>query len=440
MAQFNPNDYEFADESPSIDLKKLNPETSNLQNGLKQGGEFLLGLGTKLAQSPFNIASLPINAIEYFTGPQTSKIHPKLAGLNPKTPTQIIRDIPEQIESTVEKYAGEGSTKPGNVLSEAAQTTAGNLPLLAVTSGLGAARVGADFVGSLFQSGAKDLGYGTMGQIIASALGQKGFGLIGGLFKESLKNPSFINNFKKDLYTKEPELGSKFKLPTKELKSSLEGTKEKLALQFPHEYKFPESASGRAFKVLDIADKKLTGPTISGSDLYKIQKELNEVYLKPTTTEGRYFNDVLGAVMNQLNKAAEKHPEWGKIWKEADQLHSLQNWQSGLSDALDTLTTGGRLEKILKNKIGKYVLAGLSTGSNILDLGIEQASRPGLLLNHLRKTKDGQKVLWDIIANSAKRDSNALAKSLYKFDKMADEFDFENPESKLNPNDYEFSD
>ena len=438
MAQLNPNDYEFADESPAIDLKKLNPETSNIQSGLKQAGLGAAGLASSAIGGLGQIASIPahlMGGIDYLTGKQRSE--KELAN------SQAAKELPRNIRKSVAKNLfglSEEDIEPDNPLSQAAQSTASNLPILAATGGVGLGRVGADFVGSLFQSGAQSLGWGPIGQIAASALGQKGFGAVAGLFKKSLKNPSFVNNFKQDLYNKEPVLGSKFKLPTEELKSSLEKTKEKLALQFPHEYRFPESASGRAFKVLDIAEKKLNGPSITGSDLYKIQKELNDVYLKPTTTEGRYFNDVLGAVKNQLNKAAEKHPEWGKIWKEADQLHTLQNWQSGLSDALDNLTTGGRLEKILKNKVGKYVLAGLSTGSNIIDLGIEQASRPGLLLNHLRKTKDGQKVLWDIIANSAKRDTNALAKSLYKFDKIADEFDFENPESKLNPNDYEFSD
>lgn len=433
------NGWQEVEDNNPLDVKSLNPEPSGLKSGLKDAGEFLLGLGTKAAQAPFNLASLPMNILDSLGVPRRpsgseeaeAKLPEKLKGLaNPGRPTDILQRIPQQIEDTVERMFGKGSTKPTNIVSQAAQATVGNLPLLALTGGgLTAPKVASDLVGSFFQSGAQNLGVGAMGQIVASSLGQAGFGKIAGLFTKSLKNPSVLNDYKANLYTKESELGSKFKVPTDELRTDLISIKDKLSLQFPHKYKFSSEAKANVNDIIDIVDKKLRSPAIKGSDLFQIQKDLNQVYLKPTSVEGKYFNQVRGAVMDSLNKASKKNDVWGATWKEADKIHSLQNWQSGLSDGLDKIASQGRTEKVLNNKVGKYALALLSSGTNVLDAAIEQGSRPALLLNHLRGSKDGQKVIWDIVANSAKGNSNALAKSLHTFNKMADQYESDQPSS-----------
>jgi len=441
------NGWQEVEDNNPLDVKSLNPEPSGLKSGLKDAGEFLLGLGTKAAQAPFNLASLPINILESLgfsnkskEDPFGKKINDRMRAALPEKlkhladpqpgPNEIIQRIPQQIEDTVEGMFGKGSTKPTNIVSQAAQATVGNLPLLALTGGgLTAPKVASDLVGSFFQSGAQNLGVGAMGQIVASSLGQAGFGKIAGLFTKSLKNPSVLNDYKANLYTKESELGSKFKVPTDELRTDLISIKDKLSLQFPHKYKFSSEAKANVNDIIDIVDKKLRSPAIKGSDLFQIQKDLNQVYLKPTSVEGKYFNQVRGAVMDSLNKASKKNDVWGATWKEADKIHSLQNWQSGLSDGLDKIASQGRTEKVLNNKVGKYALALLSSGTNVLDAAIEQGSRPALLLNHLRGSKDGQKVIWDIVANSAKGNSNALAKSLHTFNKMADQYESDQPSS-----------
>jgi len=441
------NGWQEVEGNNPLDVKSLNPDPRYLKSGLTNEGEFLLGLGTKAVQAPFNLANVPINILESLGFSNKSKEDPfgkkindraraalpeklkHLAGPQPG-PNEIIQRIPQQIQDSVDRMFGKEATEPSNMLSQAAQATVGNLPLLALTGGgLTAPKVAFDLVGSFFQNGAKDLGYGVMGQILASSLGQAGFGKFAGLFKDSLKNPAVINDFKESLYAKESELGEKFGVLTKGLKADMKSIGDKLSSQFPHRYKFPGQASSNIENTIKAMNNRLQPKIITGKDLYKIQKDLNDVYLRPTSVEGKYFNDIRDAVTSTLNKASEKKTAWGNAWKEADKLHSLQNWQSGLSYGLDKIASKGKMGKLLNNKVGKYALAFMSTTTDVLDAAIEQGYRPALLLNHLSKSNEGQKVLADIVSNSAGRNINALSKSLNAFNKMADKFESKQPSS-----------
>ncbi len=84
--------------------------------------------------------------------------------------------FPEQrpkISQAIEQSLGTEGYKPSGLFEQALHDTAGNWPLLALTGGVGAARVGADVASSIGMRAAED--FGPIAQIGAGVLAHKGF-------------------------------------------------------------------------------------------------------------------------------------------------------------------------------------------------------------------------------------------------------------------------
>ena len=85
-------------QKPSIDVNKLNPETSNLQEGLKSAGKFTAGLASTAAggiAAPEALAGRIMEGVDYLTGAKRSDKYLAQRKLNQQRPAEIRKNISE---------------------------------------------------------------------------------------------------------------------------------------------------------------------------------------------------------------------------------------------------------------------------------------------------------------------------------------------------------
>lgn len=405
------------------------PEESSTLGNIGQG---LKSLGVRALQSVPNAIALPgqiQQAIQ--SAGQGNKEYLKKFGLENQMP-EALNVLPEiskvaskASEDIGNKFGGEEALKPSNQFSEALQDVASSLPLLALTGPLSAAKLASSFGGALGSNAFKDWGLGA--QIGASVLGSKGFGKIAGVLKDSLKNPARINDFKNAQYAKTEELGKNISTPSRSIKDTLEELKH-------------DAKSVKQFSTSDIKevradiDKLLHDfpkPTTTAADIYNAKVGVNEFFKKPglSTPLKKYYGKINSAIKGELEKFAPDHKDFDNAWKSGDQLHSIQNWQPGIHKFLGDKLDNKFSRAVLKTSLGKLstsLIAGLPIAA---DEFYAKGSRPVMFLKHLQKTPEGQKVLWNIVADSANSSSAGLSKSLRQLDRAAGKWEIENPET-----------
>ena len=410
-------------------------------------------IGARIAQAPFKLAELPGNILRAGTDFLASKgfpdVVPKQEG---NLPSEDIANL----------FGGEKSLKPSNWFLEGIQSTAGNWPLIFFTGGSTLLKTIADLGGSYGMIGAKKLGLGPVAQIGAGVLSGAGFSFAAkalkdtakGLFKASSSSAmeevakdsssvsSKIGNLKSDLYSKEKEIGSTIGVNTDPIRNKLTPVFDDVEKQLTSTHGFTKSAKNDVIGNIKQIDKLLNKKPATASDVFEVKKLLNGVWSPSKSTEKHFTDRLQGIVRSELNSLAKKNPEWGKAWRQADELHTIENWQTGLSRWASTPSGTSVIEKISSSpaaigalsifggpKFGLYGLAGAALPVTLKQ--IIKGSHSGIkslnFINSLSKTKEGQKLMWEIAANSAKNSTVALSSNINKLGALARRFEKQNP-------------
>lgn len=411
------------------------------ENGfLKKAGQFATGLGAAALQSPFKLLELPYHAANYLSEkvgfPLGQEFKPKLPFLQNKEDERLPSEF---IES---KFNPEDIT-PENTFSKALQYTAGNWPLIAFTGG-GALlpKIATDIAGSVGISAAEDLGFGVLGKLGAGILASKGFNKLASSFKGALTKPSNIQNFTSDLYNKEKQLGSTIRADPSRIGVQLENIYKDVENKFTNTGKFTETSKNRLLGNIVNANRLINKNNLTGSDLFEVKKLLNEAYAPAKSLENTIYKRMRSLVKGELDILGSKNKDWGDTWKAADELYKIEKWQSNFGRWLDEISQSGKLGKLASNPLTQTSLAILggffkspqATALGVIPFagkeavkGAESIKRGYDFLNTLGKTKDGQKLLWEIAIDSAKNSSNSLIQNVSKLNKKADKFEEQEP-------------
>jgi len=447
ILNFNPDEYEVVPEYEYRDP---------YQSRLKEAGEFGLGLATRAAQAPFKLAELPVQGASYLADYLKSKgidIPPAPQDLGLPQEVQklwepFLNPKAKQISERIEEWAGPKRIKPTNMFSKALQYTAGNWPLLLLGSGGVGAKLGADIAGSLGMTGAEKLGFGPLAQVGAGVLGSAGFGRIASSFKQ----PSKITEYTSRLYDTEKKLGSTINVDPNPIRGSLEKLYGDAEKQFVTQHGFTEAAQSRVLKNIRNAEGLIIKPKVTGSDIFEVKKLLNQTYASKESLENVFYKRLRSIFHKELDKLSKSNNKWGVAWKKADELYKIEHWQSGLGKILSDQSNKGTINKVLSNPVAQgatTILAGfaghpktaLLSAAPLLVQGSDALVRSYKFLNSLGRTKEGQKVLWEVVAHSAKQSPNKLFSSLNKLNKESLKFYPEKstlrPIHNINFDDYE---
>jgi len=424
----------------------FNAETPKSEGFLNQAK----ALGVRGLQAPFKIGETVGDVAEFGAEKILGSVD-KSQIKNPFTgdPLKVnMEPTPRVSEKIGELFGGEEALKPSNIVAEGLQSTAGSWPLLFVGGGSLLPKLAADLAGSYGMAGAKKAGFGTMGQLGAGILSHAGFsGIINSLTK-TLKgggaSPSKVGSFVENLYKNEKKLGQSVSVNPEPLRKELASVYDDVQKKLVSTRGLTQSAKSSVTENIKTIDQLLNKQSVNGSDVLEIKKLLNEAWAPAKSIENSFNKRLLGVVHNELDSLAKKNPEWGKAWKNADELYKIQNWQTGLSRWASSSSGKSSLDKISANPLtigfltamgghmfGGYGLAG-AAAPFALKQGIKGAHsgiKTAKFINSLSKTKDGQKLMWEIVANGAKNvggmlnSNNALASSINKLNKSAKVFD-----------------
>lgn len=433
-------------------------EPGLLQQGadlLKKGGRFAKELGIEAVKAPLKLAETLVDVIPKGLGKAGEFLNPeeyreRFPSEEPVDATQYLRNKEGKLpsEQLGKALGSEEGYEPSNIASKSLINSVGNWPLLFFGPASITSKIGSDVAGSLGVETAKYLDLGPLAQVGVGVLSSNGFNKIAGLLKGSAKNPSKIVEHISKLYNEEKRLGDKIIINKPNLVNNLNNLDKKISGQLIDPKKFSSEAKRDILSNLDIIRSEIkSGGKLTGTELFDIKKNLNSIYSPKDSIQNNFYKDFRNIIKSSLEKDISKTPlptdtkKWIDTWKTADELYKIQNWQTGLGRNLDKLASSGKLGKIVSNptaQAGLALLAGKSLGT--IPAGIlggaaalsttvktgESIKRSSDFIKELSKTKDGQKLMWDIVVDSVKDNTNALASNLNKLNKKAEKFEPDN--------------
>ena len=429
-------EWQYFDEDPRLSKQAKPVEPSTLQ----RAGQFAGGLLTRAAQGPFKLAE---QVEDIFSNPAAASASLPLH-LGAKA-SQLIKNkykIPQASEG-IERLGKKkfGDIEPENFLTKGLQYTAGNWPALFAGGAPTAEKIGADIAGSAALALSENITKNPLVGIGAHILGQKKFNDAANYLKKAPKEIGKIRSYISKLYDTEKELGSKIPVSANKIKESLGKINDEVAREYVNPGKFDEAARNRVITNLQNAEKSLTNPKLTAADLSAEKRALNNAWSPKNSTENDYYNKIKKAFTSDLDNLSQQYSKWGNAYKTSDELYQIDKWQSNLGRWVENNSGKGFLSKLVPNataQSGLAILGGLAKGTPYAIAGAvapavgkaavagkDIAQKAGKFLVALGKTNDGRKLLMNIVADSAKENSNALIKNIHKFNKMADKYDQE---------------
>lgn len=412
-------EWQYFNEDPRSQKK---PEPVEQPSILKRAGQFAGGLLTRAAQAPFNAVELPANIIGAVTGRKP-----------------VSKPISQRIGEAGTKLFG--NIEPENIASKGLQYTAGNWPFLFLGGAPTAAKLGADIAGSTALAASEKVTDNPLVGIGAHILGQKGFKDASNYLKKAPKEVGKIKSYISSLYDKEKDLGSKIAVKSDKIEQRLSDISNDLSKEYINPGKFDEAARNRVRANLETAEKSLNNPKLTAADLSAEKRRLNNAWSSKNSTENSYYNRIKKAFTEDLDSISNEYSKWGRTYKTADELYGIDKWQSNLGRWIESYSGKGKFSSLVPNPTAQSALAiigGLSKGTPYAIAGAvvpaafkgavagkDIAQKGSKFLLALGKTKDGRKLLMNIVADSAKENSNALTKNIHKFNKMAEKYDEE---------------
>jgi hypothetical protein len=341
---------------------------------------------------------------------------------------------------TVAEFISPGSTQsPEGIIETAARNTAKNAPLLALTGSFNPVGLATDFTASLGGEVAKDVGFGTAGQTVAAIgagiLGSKGFNALARKLK-GVKPTTTIGDFKKELYEEAEKAGTSPTIRAQTLGSETEkGIVNKLN---DVEEKARRVTVGEAFKdyekkqILDNIDttrsnllKKQENNLLSPNALAEELRDINKNYVQDDTALGRLYKDYRGAIADALEDAGKTNPGWYSKWKPANELHSIENWKSSFTAALNKFKGDKIVDKIFSNPALLYTMpfmttkkaGALLTGATLGKI-VDKTGQGYSILRFAMNNPQGQELLNRLVRASATNDGGLIKRSLLDLDKF----------------------
>jgi len=447
-------DIPFESDNPEFDAQS-NFDDYNFDAGTPKNEGFLnqtKAIGVRALQSPYKLMELAQDVVDYgaekiFGSADNIKIKNPFGGEPLKT---NLDPLPRVSDRIADLFGGEESLKPNNFIAEVAQLVAGGLPLLPFGGGSILAKLGADVLSSTGMTVAKRAGFGPLGQLGAGILSHAGLSGVVNSFKkmfgEGVKaSPSKINNFTKALYESEKKLGQRAPFDSAPLRKEFVHIYDDLQKELTSSRGLTKTAKDSVAENIGKIDQLLGKEAVNGSDLFEVKKLLNKTWTPVESVEKTFIDRLLGAVNKNLDSLAKKHPEWGSSWKKADELYKIQKWETGLSRWASSPAGSDTLAKMSTHPIAigaLSILSGLKFGLPGIAAGaLPYVAKEGALAAHtgmkamrfvksLSQTKDGQKLLWEIVANSTKSvgaatttKNNALASNINRLNSAAKIFD-----------------
>ncbi len=451
LKRIDPSSIDLSQYKPAEDINyKYNADVSN--KNIQKGKEFVAGIANAGLQGAVNLAHLPFDitqgigkAAEYVTGTKQRNdlgfIPDAIASAGVKG-KQAIKDI-----------SGVDNLEPENALSKAAQLTASAWPFLLLSGGpVTAGKIAKDFAGSLGSQVSDNPFISFLGHVA----GQKGFTNFSKWIKDLGKHPEDIvkaktkrGDYISSLYDKRSDLGSELKVSpeSKEILTSslvkIDNMKQSLGKSSGG---ITKAISDSITDNLNDALAVLKDPNATFQDLTQQKMKFNNL-LKTSSGPERDFNKKIRKIfsdyLDNMAKSATSPlgKEWGKAYKAADELHSIEKWGTNLGKWLNKNKSS--VSSIIPNPLAQATLGligGLGSaaftgspvgvaaalvppaGKFIVNSG-EKIARESMFLNSLLKNNEGRKLMAEIVVDSAKDNANSLAKSLYKFNKKAEKFD-----------------
>lgn len=389
--------------------------------------EGLSTIGRIGRQAVSKIVGLPGDAINLL---ESIGVIPSFKG----TPLESVQLRPPTTEQ-VQNYFGKEEIAPQGTLEDIIGTTLGNLPVtLALGGGPVWAKIASDVAGTTAMKGAAALG-GTdpLSQLAAGLAGGSGFNRLKNYFTKGGSPESLINVAKEaeqKYWSKADDLGANITQKAPGYRSKLQKlydeVKDSSALSV-------EQKNDLAHKI-KLYEKDVSKDTINAKKLSERVKEINEVWPQAVGKSKNAYRKYLERIQKEMftvgDEIGKTHPEWHKNWDDARKVGKALNFQPISLALFDEYPI---LQKSLKNPLGQLAL-GLGGGAyaaGALGAGggaaITRLARKGTQVAGFLQNETVAKLMSRAVQQNLNRQIPELARTYAKIDKLADEYEKENP-------------
>lgn len=320
-----------------------------------------------------------------------------------------------------------------NPISKTLQLAASNLPYILAGGGNLPQNIVNNIFGSAGLVGAEEAGLGPVGQLgasmLASGLANKGFNFAAKALKG--KTLGEIPKFKQELYQSERDLGQSIKLSTRPIRDKLQQITAKVEATPVSGPKFTQADKNALLADLQGTQEAITevGFQTSAANISQRIKDLNANYVPRSTPKGKFYNDMISVLKDQLENTAKKNPVWGEAWKTANQLHTIDNWQNPIGkliaagsfkDALKTYPFVGLALKALGVSMPQITLAG--AGTFLANKSTDYIGKVAKRLPVLLRSEAGRKVMSNIVTNSARGNIEGMKIAVEQLGKLTNKY------------------
>lgn len=310
----------------------------------------LVGKGVESLGLPGDVLNDLLGLFGSAAQEQIAQAHPEARKQPYKSPLPTSEQIRTGIvEPAAEALGLKEHLKPQNIVEEAAQKTAKNLPLMGLTGGITAAKTAVDFGGSLASTAAQRAGLGSLAQIGADFLGQKA--ATKGLNKliktgipvaEGLS--SLAQNAKEKAYTAEKELGAKVRLPAQRWEKVVDKLKDEISI----DTRLSDVERNKLMRDADLYLSDIRMGDISGANATRRRAELNEIIRDTHGKAKDYYAAMRKPLKELIDTEGPKHGQWYKELKKGDAIHAALNYPNTFGQFVEDFP---KVRSALKNPL-----------------------------------------------------------------------------------------
>jgi hypothetical protein len=426
--------WQWEDESPEVQEIEQPKQSSFLgqigrpvARAIESAGGFL-GNIQKGIQSNFE----PMEQyLKEKTGVSPIKIKPLI-----NLPTS--EDIREQTTKFLEKHIGPGSSTAKNVPEKIIDAIASTIPFALATGGIGSIPSSAlsAAAGNLASQGAEALGFGQFGQAVADIFGSTGFNLL----KKGGSPRQFRNLAKKkseDLYKQAEEIGSKTKI-SQEIIPARKFINEEIKTLRSGSSRLAKADSKRILDEFYDVERNLNRESVTLNRVWDKKKHLNRLLEKEEDTIARAFYKRAVGSLNDILKRGESSSKSGfaKFYNPAESLHIGLEAPSKIRHYLEKYTNPRELNPLLQGLIGSGIGGSLyfspATTLTKAAVGIPAlyGARGVARMVDLMRRPEAQKLYAEIASSALENNKAATLKAVYEFNKVANDYNKDNPEEK----------
>ena len=361
-----------------------------------------------------------------------------------------------------------GSTSKENLglLESAARTTASSAPLLALFSPFTAAGLATtaavDLAGNVAGETLKEMGVGGTGQFVGnlatSMLARKGFGSLANYFNKVKSPGSTVEQLKNQLYKDAENLGNTPNIETgvgKNLKLNVRiGTSRGKPIFATSSPVDPNSIHGKLDQFIkDVEDAKignsfskverdalianaentqriLSKKLVSPNKLAEELKSINDNWVDNKSLNSRFYKQYRGIIADKVAEAGANNKAWYDVYKPAQELHSIQNWKSGLTKGIESFFGAQKYSNIKTSPFMAFTLPFMSktraatmVGASLIPSFIDKAGRAVKIFEFVQKSPQGRELLSRLVEAGAKRNDLLAGKTLMSLNKFYNKYD-----------------